>query len=46
MVIGYCMSIFKRILAWPWKKIIKAVVVVGEWLLDHLPADPPKNPKA
>lgn len=45
VVIGYCMSIFKKVLAWPWKKIITVVVKVGTWLLDKLPADQPKAPK-
>ncbi len=36
----YCMSIFKKIAAWPWKKILTVVVKVGTWLLGKLPADP------
>lgn len=41
----YGMSIFKKIVSWPWRKIITVVVKVGTWLLDKLPADSPKLPK-
>jgi hypothetical protein len=46
MVVCYCMSIFKKVAAWPWKKILTAVVKVATWILDKLPADAPKTPKA
>jgi hypothetical protein len=39
------MSIFKRVLSWPWKKILTVVVKVASWVLEKLPADPPKSPK-
>jgi hypothetical protein len=42
LFLSYCMSIFKRVIAWPWKKIITVVVKVGTWILDKLPDDPPK----
>jgi hypothetical protein len=40
------MSIFKKVAAWPWKKILTVVVKVASWILDKLPADAPKTPKA
>ena len=46
LVVLYCMSIFKKVAAWPWKKILTVVVKVAYWLLEKLPADPPKSPKA
>ena len=42
--IGYCMSIFKKVVAWPWKKILTVVVKVASWILDKLPADQKKLP--
>jgi hypothetical protein len=46
MFVVWCMSIFKKVAAWPWKKILTVVVKVASWLLDKLPADAPKTPKA
>lgn len=45
MFVCFMMSIFKRVLSWPWKKILTVVVKVASWVLEKLPADPPKSPK-
>lgn len=39
------MSVFRKVLRWPWKKIIKVVVVIVREVLDELAADPPKKNK-
>jgi len=33
------------ILGWPWKKIVKAIIVVATWVLSLLPDDPSKPAK-
>lgn len=33
------------ILKWPWKKIIKVIVAVATFILEHLPESPPPPPK-
>lgn len=30
------------ILRWPWRKIVKVIVTVANWILSILPEDPPK----